>query len=75
MKLLSLFAVGTMLLAGVLLFRAGAPVRGAIQFVGGGRTDRDIKASGRWRKVQRYVGFTLLVLGAVAQAVVIYRTP
>jgi uncharacterized membrane protein len=72
MKVLSLFALVMTVISAFFLYLASKPVAGAIQFVGDNRTEQDIKASERLRKLELIVGFALLVLSAAAQAVVIY---
>ena len=72
MKLVGLLALIITLVSAFFLYLASAPVPGAIQFVGGNRTEQDIKVSERRRKAQRLVGFVLLVLSTAVQAIVIY---
>jgi len=75
LRFLGLLSLAALLVSAALLYLASAPVAGAIQFVGANKTEDEIKAADRRRRIQRAVGFVLLGLGTIVQAVVVWLTP
>lgn len=73
LSLLVLLAIVVSAVSTILLYIGALPVRGAVQWVGGGQTEADIKASERQRKRQAIFGFGLLGLFVIAQAVLVWR--
>jgi len=60
-------SVAMMFVSGLFLYAESRPIPGAITFVGGGKTEREIKMAERRRKLQRYVGLALFILGSLVQ--------
>ena len=75
MRLLGLLSLIAMFVSAALLYSASTPIAGAIQFIGANKTEQEIKAAGRRRKAQRAIGFVLLIVSAVMQAITIWRAP
>ncbi len=74
MKTISMLALFATVVSALFLYFGSQPILGAVQFVGGGKTEQEIKSSERKRSLQIYIGFALLVVSAAAQIVVLYRT-
>ena len=73
MRWLSLLSLVAMFVSAALLYSASTPIAGAIQFIGANKTEREINAADRRRKAQRTIGFLLLTVSAVIQAIMIWR--
>lgn len=71
-KLLSLLALVMTIVGTFLLYRGTLLPPGAIQFIGGNRTQEQISADARRQKIERWVALTVLLLAAAVQAAVIF---
>src|SRR5215469_5921306 len=69
-KSFDVLAVVALFFGGLLLFLTSLPIKGQITFIGGGRTDEEIKRSERWHKAQRWAGLFLLLAGSVVQVLI-----
>jgi hypothetical protein len=67
MKWIDGLSVVMLVVSTLLLYAASRPVPGAITFVGGGKTEQEIKTAGRRRERQSRVGLAFLVIGFLVQ--------